>query len=105
MEILNHKNSIDQYLRAIQGIYAFDMIQIAMKDKFTTYAFGWSGWHISEELKQAGFSSVQIKEPQTHDQLTWRDTRIEAFKIIIVSVFNWDLFGFNYIDLVTSVVV
>ena len=104
-EILNHRNNLQQYLKAIQGIYAFDMIQIAMKEKFTTYAFGWSGWHISEELKLAGFSSVQIKEPQTHDQLTWRDTRIEAIKIMIINTFHWSLFDFNIYDLVAPAII
>lgn len=78
--LLKNENNIAEYLEGVRGIYAFDMNQIKNKEKFGTYLFGWSAWHIQKELHEAGFTSVKIKNPETHGQLFWRDTRIEAIK-------------------------
>ena len=78
--LLKHENNIEEYLEGVRGIYAFGIHQIARKENFYTYAFGWSSWHIKHELLHAGFVSVEIRDPETHNQLLWRDTRIEAIK-------------------------
>ena len=78
--LIRSEGNIPEYLEAVRGIYAFGMDQITRREKFITYAFGWAAWHIKYELEVAGFSAVQIKDPQTHDQMIWRDTRIEAIK-------------------------
>ena len=71
---------LDDYLEGVRGLYAFDLNEIAAKAMFTTYAFGWSSWHLKLELEEAGFRDVTVMDPQTHDRRTWRDTRIEATK-------------------------
>ena len=78
--ILKHEKEIIEYLEGIRAIYAFDMQQIKRKEQFGTYAFGWSAWHIKHELHNVGFSDVRIMNPETHNKLAWRDTRIEATK-------------------------
>ncbi len=78
--LLRSEGNVPEYLEAVRGFYAFGMDQIARREKFVTYAFGWAAWHMKHELEAAGFSSVQIKDPQTHDRMIWRDTRIEAVK-------------------------
>lgn len=78
--VLENENEIEKYLEGVRAFYAFDMGQIKRKDKYHPYAFGWSAWHISFELKRIGFTKISIMEPQTHGPLLWRDTRIEAIK-------------------------
>ena len=80
LHILQNENNVDNYLEGVRAFYAFDLLQIKNKEKFNTYAFGWSAWHIKQELLSAGFSSVEIKDPETHNKLKWRDTRIESIK-------------------------
>ncbi len=65
-----------QYLEGARGIFAFDLGQISRRLQFTPYAFGWSGWHLKQELEAAGFTEVRILEAQTHHP--WRDVRVEA---------------------------
>jgi hypothetical protein len=71
---------VEEYLEAVRAFYAFDLDEIRQKKPYTPYAFGWSAWHISQELKNVGFSDVAIKDPDTHNRRIWRDTRIEAIK-------------------------
>lgn len=78
--LIRSEGNIPEYLEALRGIYAFDMEQIARKEIFTPYAFGWSSWHLEQELSKAGFGHITISDPKTHDQRIWRDTRIEAIK-------------------------
>ena len=78
--LLSNENKVDDYLEAVRAIYAFDMDQIKRKDNFQPYAFGWSSWHITSELKKVGFKKIMVEEPQTHGPLLWRDTRIVAIK-------------------------
>jgi hypothetical protein len=78
--LLKNDGAADEYLEAVRGIYAFDMNQIKRKQRYVPYAFGWSAWHISVELKAAGFRLINIEEPQTHGPRSWRDVRIVAFK-------------------------
>jgi hypothetical protein len=78
--LLDSENKVTDYLEAVRAIYAFDMEQIQRKEPFYTYTFGWSTWHISHELKKAGFTTIEIMAPQTHGPRVWRDTRIEAIK-------------------------
>jgi hypothetical protein len=68
------------YLEGVRGFYAFDMEQVDRRECYTPYAFGWSAWHLIEELRRAGFAAVTQQKPQTHEQRTWRDIRIEARK-------------------------
>jgi len=68
------------YLEAVRAIYAFDLDQIRCRESYIPYHFGWSAWHINEELRQAGFSRIRIRQPQTHGPRFWRDTRVEAIK-------------------------
>jgi hypothetical protein len=74
----------DDYLEAVRGIYAFDMEQIQKRATYTPYAFGWSVWHITVELRRAGFVEVCAEEPQTHGPRPWRDSRIVATKRIVL---------------------
>lgn len=78
--ILDRENNVDGYLEAVRAFYAFDMGQIKNRDEYHPYAFGWSAWHMSYELKITGFSKVLVQDPLTHGPLLWRDTRIEAIK-------------------------
>jgi hypothetical protein len=77
--ILESKNDKNNYIEAVRGIYAFDLLQIQKKENFHTYAFGWSSWHIREELIKIGFKRVDCKEVFFHNH-KWRDTRVEATK-------------------------
>lgn len=64
-----------QYDECLRAIYAFDPLQVAAKEKFTTYSFGWSGIHMKYELEKIGFHDVKIIDPEYHDVRIWRDTR------------------------------
>jgi hypothetical protein len=77
---LASEGNIDEYLEAVRGLYAFGLDQISHREMFTPYAFGWSSWHIKQELESAGFIDITISAPQTHENRVWRDTRIEARK-------------------------
>lgn len=79
-QIIKSKNNYPDYIEAVRGIYAFDMGQIQRKESFYTYSFGWSAWHIEQELKNIGFSEVKIENPKTHECRIWRDTRVVASK-------------------------
>lgn len=76
--VVESAGRVDEYLEGIRGFHAFGMDQIASRDLFVPYAFSWSGWHLSAELRQAGFSDVRVLRPQTH--VAWRDLRVEARK-------------------------
>jgi len=78
--LIKSKNDYPNYIEAVRGIYAFDLGQIKKKESFYTYRFGWSAWHIKEELDKIGFSKIELLNPETHDKQLWRDTRIEATK-------------------------
>jgi hypothetical protein len=78
--ILGDTKSEEEYLECVRAIYAFDLDQIKRKEAFTTYAFGWSAWHISQELKKVGFSKIEILEPKSHGERGWRDSRVVASK-------------------------
>jgi hypothetical protein len=69
-----------EYLEAVRGLYAFGIDQIDHREMFTPYAFGWSSWHLKQELEKIGFNQVIVCDPQTHERRTWRDTRLEAVK-------------------------
>lgn len=77
---IGHEGNLDAYLEALRGVYAFDMEWMVNRRVFTPYVFGWSSWHLKLELEQAGFGTVTICDPQTHEGRLWRDTRIEAIK-------------------------
>ena len=77
---LDSDGDLDAYLEGVRGLYAFDMGEIARRRPFTPYAFGWSAWHLTRELEQAGFRDVIIRDPETHERRVWRDIRIEAIK-------------------------
>ena len=78
--ILSGTQNIDEYIEAVRGVFAFDLNQTINKEKYKPYAFGWSAWHIENELTKAGFTCVRILDPLTHGQRSWRDTRVEAVK-------------------------
>ncbi|MGI9471592.1 MAG: hypothetical protein ACR2NZ_08690 [Rubripirellula sp.] len=67
------------YLEGVRGIYAFDLSEITNQIEFTPYSFGWSAWHLEQELRAAGFGEVIESEPHFHEQ-PWRDIRLEAIK-------------------------
>jgi hypothetical protein len=77
---LTCEGNLTEYLEAVRALYAFDMDHIAQRTMFTPYAFGWSSWHLKRELEKAGFRHVTVCDPRTHEQRTWRDTRLEAVK-------------------------
>jgi len=79
-KVLDSEGNLDSYLEAARGIYAFDLGQIAHREMYTSYCFGWSSWHLSLELKKVGFRQVNICAPKTHGQMDLRDTRLEAVK-------------------------
>jgi SAM-dependent methyltransferase len=79
-QALDAKDDLPRYLEAVRGLYAFDMEYIEREEPFVPYAFGWSAWHLREELEKAGFREVQVLDPRTHGPRVWRDTRIEAVK-------------------------
>lgn len=68
------------YLEAVRAVYAFDMDEHRQRNSYAPYHFGWSAWHLSNELKEAGFKNVRILDPLTHGPRLWRDTRIHATK-------------------------
>jgi predicted SAM-dependent methyltransferase len=78
--IVEHDGSdYTQYLESVRAFYAFDMEQIKCKKLYQPYAFGWSAEHIRQELLNAGFSIIDIKDGTTHGR-PWRDTNVEATK-------------------------
>lgn len=77
--LLRCQGDLSEYLEAVRGIYAFDLTEITNKTDFTPYSFGWSAWHLEQELREAGFSGIVVAEPQFHEQ-PWRDIRVEASK-------------------------
>lgn len=77
--IIQSKNDYTNYIEAVRGIYAFDLDQIQNKESFHTYRFGWSAWHIEQELKNIGFKNIMCSEGELHNH-KWRDTRVEATK-------------------------
>jgi hypothetical protein len=76
----NANENLDEYLEGVRGIYAFDLDQIRRMESFTPYAFGWSAWHMKQELLSAGFKDIAIENPETHGKRILRDTRIIAKK-------------------------
>jgi SAM-dependent methyltransferase len=78
-KLLESSGNLTEYLEGVRGVYAFDPTQIANKSPITPYAFGWSAWHLRQELLAAGFHSTSLHPPEFHGQL-WRDIRMEAVK-------------------------
>lgn len=80
--LLKARGDLDEYLRPIMGIYAFDVDMIRNDTSYVPYAFGWSAWHLTRELQQAGFRDVRTRLPQSsaHDRTGRRDSRVEATK-------------------------
>ena len=79
-KIVDCSQRLPDYVEGVRGFYAFDFKQISARELYTPYAFGWSGWHLKQELEDAGFKKVLLCSPQTHEH-PWRDFRIEATKI------------------------
>ena len=79
-KIIISESDIDAYLEGVRGVFAFDLGQINNKERYTPYSFGWSGWHLKEELLKIGFKDVIISDPETHGKRMWRDTRVVAIK-------------------------
>lgn len=77
--LLASEGDLDAYLEGVRGVYAFDPSQVREELPITPYAFGWSAWHLCDELRQAGFGSCEVLEPVYHEQ-PWRDIRVEAVK-------------------------
>lgn len=78
-KLLRSNGDLSDYLEGVRGFYAFDLGQIAKRIAYSPYAFGWSGWHLQQELEDAGFGNVRQLPPQTHGH-PWRDVRVEALK-------------------------
>jgi len=79
-KLLACEGNLAEYLEAVRGLYAFGMDQIDHREMFTPYSFGWSSWHLKQELEKVGFRQVTVCDPQTHERRIWRDTRLEAVK-------------------------
>ena len=77
--LLESKDDLPAYLEGVRGVYAFDLTEITNQIAFTPYSFGWSAWHLEQELRDASFSKTVVTEPQFHEQ-PWRDIRVEATK-------------------------
>lgn len=77
--LIKSQGDLQAYLEGVRGVYAFDLSEITNKIAFTPYSFGWSAWHLEQELHAASFSDVVVGEPQFHQQ-PWRDIRVEATK-------------------------
>ena len=77
--LLDSEGDEAEYLEAVRGVYAFDLSQISNQIEFTPYSFGWSAWHLEQELRAAGFREFVVTEPHFHEQ-PWRDIRLEATK-------------------------
>ena len=71
---------VARHLEAVRAIYAFDLAQDRRREPYSTYAFGWSGWHLRRVLEETGFREVRLLDPLTHGCRAWRDTRFEAVK-------------------------
>ncbi len=80
LRALDNEGDLETYLEAVRGLYAFGMDQIERRELFTPYSFGWSSWHLTQELEQVGFRKVVLCKPQTHERRLWRDIRVEATK-------------------------
>jgi len=78
-QLLKSRYNLVEYMEAVRGIYAFDLKQIRNREKFQTYAFGWSAWHLSEELKKTNFTDIVCSTGMLHSY-SWRDSRVEATK-------------------------
>ncbi len=78
-KLLESSGDLQPYLEGVRGVYAFDPSQVKKKLPIVPYAFGWSAWHLRQELLEAGFHSTSQHPPQFHGQI-WRDVRIEAIK-------------------------
>ena len=78
--IMRADRKLDEYLEGIRGIYAFSLEEVANRDHYKPYAFGWTAWHLQEELQNAGFADLKLLPPQTHGR-PWRDIRVEAMKL------------------------
>ena len=77
--LIKSRNDYTNYIEAVRGIYAFDLGQIQKRERFITYRFGWSAWHIEQELKNIGFKNVDCSDGLLHNH-KWRDSRVEAKK-------------------------
>lgn len=77
-KILSSIDNFDEYLEGVRALHAFGVDQLQRKEVYTPNAFSWTRWHLTGELNNAGFGSVQILPAQTH--VPWRDMRIEAHK-------------------------
>lgn len=78
-KLLESTKNLTEYLEGVRGVYAFDPSQITNKTPITPYAFGWSAWHLEQELLDAGFRATEVHPPEFHGQ-PWRDIRMEATK-------------------------
>ena len=77
--VLESKHDLPSYLEGVRGVFAFDLTEITNQVDFTPYSFGWSAWHLENELSDVGFSGFLLTEPHYHQQ-PWRDIRLEATK-------------------------
>jgi hypothetical protein len=68
----------EELLEGVRGLFAFGRDHLRESRDYVPYAFSWAGWHLKQELEEAGFVDVRILEPRTH--VAWRDLRIEARK-------------------------
>ncbi len=77
--LLESEGDLPAYLEGVRGVFAFDLSEITNQIAFTPYSFGWSAWHLQQELRDASFSQIAVTEPRFHEQ-PWRDIRVEATK-------------------------
>ncbi|BEH11549.1 MULTISPECIES: hypothetical protein [Geobacter] len=77
-KIISSIGNFEQYLEGVRALHAFGVDQLQRKEIYTPNAFSWTPWHLTAELKNAGFGAVEVLPPQTHAR--WRDMRVEARK-------------------------
>jgi SAM-dependent methyltransferase len=78
--ICESEGDSQRHIEAVRAVYAFALADELHRREYSTYAFGWSGWHLRQTLEDIGFTKVELKDPETHRRRTWRDVRVEAVK-------------------------
>lgn len=67
-----------EHLDGVRAFHAFGWDDLEARRPYAPNRFGWSAWHLEQELRRAGFEEVERQAPQTH--VAWRDMRLVARK-------------------------
>lgn len=66
------------HIDGVRAFHAFGWDDLEARRPYAPNRFGWSVWHLEQELARAGFAEVERQAPQTH--VAWRDMRLVARK-------------------------